>query len=165
MYKYVKRWDQTLARYVCSSSQNKPGANPTIASYKTLARYVCSLSQSKPGTNPTIASYKTLARYVCSSSQSKPGTNPTIASYNASVVNFYNAAGSLTRFENKNILFYFEKRCSLLQRWRCICKFKSRRIGSRFLKQNSVPELTKPVISWVVKSLKLCLTSYVNEQA
>jgi hypothetical protein len=30
-----------------------------------------------------------------------PGANPTIASYNASVVNFYNATGSLARFENK----------------------------------------------------------------
>jgi hypothetical protein len=30
--------------------------------------------------------------------------------YNASVVNFYNATGSLARFENKNILFCFEKR-------------------------------------------------------
>jgi hypothetical protein len=28
----------------------------------------------------------------------KPGANPTIASYNASVVNFYNATGSLARF-------------------------------------------------------------------
>jgi hypothetical protein len=39
------------------------------------------------------------------------GANPTIASYNAnaSVVNFYNATGSLARFENRNILFYFEK--------------------------------------------------------
>jgi hypothetical protein len=36
-----------------------------------------------------------------------PGANPTIASYNASVVNFYNAKGSLARFENKNIIFYF----------------------------------------------------------
>jgi hypothetical protein len=26
----------------------------------------------------------------------------------------YNAVGSLARFENKNILFYFVKRCSLL---------------------------------------------------
>jgi hypothetical protein len=30
--------------------------------------------------------------------------NPTIASYNASVVNFYNATGSLTRFENKKYI-------------------------------------------------------------
>jgi hypothetical protein len=37
-----------------------------------------------------------------------PGANPTIASYNASVVNFYNATGSLARFENKNIIFYFQ---------------------------------------------------------
>jgi hypothetical protein len=29
-----------------------------------------------------------------------PGANPTIASYNASVVNFYNATGSLARSEN-----------------------------------------------------------------
>jgi hypothetical protein len=30
------------------------------------------------------------------------GANPTIASYNASVVKFYNATGSLARFEKKN---------------------------------------------------------------
>jgi hypothetical protein len=34
---------------------------------------------------------------------------------------------SLARFENKNIIFYFWKRSSLLQRWR---KFKNCRIGS-----------------------------------
>jgi hypothetical protein len=51
-------------------------------------------------------------------------------SYNASVVKVYNATCSLERFKNKNIFFCFEKRCSLLQRWRCSCKFKSRRIGS-----------------------------------
>jgi hypothetical protein len=59
------------------------------------------------------------------------GANPTIAIYNASVVKFYNATGSSGRFENKNILFYFEKR-STLQRWRCSCKLKSRRIDSDF---------------------------------
>jgi hypothetical protein len=58
-----------------------------------------------------------------------PWTNPTIASYNASVIIFYNATGSLARFKIKNIIFYFEKRSSLLQCWRCTCKFKSRRIG------------------------------------
>jgi hypothetical protein len=50
-----------------------------------------------------------------------PGTNPTTTSYFESVINFYNATGSLARFENKNILFYFEKRPSLLQRWSCSC--------------------------------------------
>jgi hypothetical protein len=35
-----------------------------------------------------------------------PGANPSIASYNASVVKFYNATGSLARFENKKIIFY-----------------------------------------------------------
>jgi hypothetical protein len=38
--------------------------------------------------------------------------------------------GSLARFENRNILFYFEKLSSLQQRWRCSCKLKIRRIGS-----------------------------------
>jgi hypothetical protein len=52
-----------------------------------------------------------------------PGGNPTIA--------IYNATGSLACFENKNILFYFEKRCCLLQRWSCSRQFKSRRIGFR----------------------------------
>jgi hypothetical protein len=59
-----------------------------------------------------------------------PGPNPTTSIYNASVVNVYNTMGSLARFKNTNILFYFKKRSSL-QRWRCSCKFKSRRIGSR----------------------------------
>jgi hypothetical protein len=35
----------------------------------------------------------------------KPGANPTIVIYNASVVNFYNATGSLVRFENKKKYF------------------------------------------------------------
>jgi hypothetical protein len=58
-----------------------------------------------------------------------PGADPTTTSYNASVAIFYNATNSLAHFENKNIFFYIEKRSSLLQRWRCSCKFKSRRIG------------------------------------
>jgi hypothetical protein len=35
------------------------------------------------------------------------GPNPTASIYNASAVNLYNATGSLARFENKNIDFYF----------------------------------------------------------
>jgi hypothetical protein len=65
----------------------------------------------------------------------KARANPTIASYIAGVVNFYNAKGSIARFENKNISYHFEKRSSLLQRWRCSCKFESRRIGSSFANQ------------------------------
>jgi hypothetical protein len=61
-----------------------------------------------------------------------PGANPTIVSYNASAVKVYNASAvkvynatsSLVRFKVKNIFFYSEKRSSLLQRWRCICKFQ-----------------------------------------
>jgi hypothetical protein len=59
------------------------------------------------------------------------GANPTIASFNTSVVNFYSTTGCLARFENKKIFFYVEKRSSPLQRWRCSCKLKSHRIGSR----------------------------------
>jgi hypothetical protein len=36
------------------------------------------------------------------------GANPTTLIYNASVVNFYNATGSLACFENKNTFFFFE---------------------------------------------------------
>jgi hypothetical protein len=39
------------------------------------------------------------------------GANPTIANYNASVVNFYNATGSLAHFENKK---YFILLCETL---------------------------------------------------
>jgi hypothetical protein len=49
---------------------------------------------------------------------------------NASVIKTYNATGSQVRFGNKTNFFYFEKLSSLLQRWRCCCKFRSRRIGS-----------------------------------
>jgi hypothetical protein len=42
-----------------------------------------------------------MAAFTDSGSQLWPGANPTIANYNASVVNFYNAMGSLARFENQ----------------------------------------------------------------
>jgi hypothetical protein len=71
---------------------------------------------------------------------SPPGADPTIASYNASAVKIYNAACSLVRFENKNIFFYREKRLSLLQRWRCSCKFK--RVGSRLQLLQGLPKLS-----------------------
>jgi hypothetical protein len=35
------------------------------------------------------------------------------------------------RFENKYNLYKLKKRSALVQRWRCSCKFWSRRIGSR----------------------------------
>jgi hypothetical protein len=43
----------------------------------------------------------------------------------------YNATSILVRFENKYFLLTAKKRSSLLQRWRCNCKFKIRGIGSR----------------------------------
>jgi hypothetical protein len=51
---------------------------------------------------------------------SNPGANPTIAS----------CLQRLVRFENGNVFFYFETHSSLLQPWRCGCKFKSRTTGS-----------------------------------
>jgi hypothetical protein len=68
-----------------------------------------------------LTSFNHLRRF-----ESTPGPNPTIVSYNASVVKIYSTVGSQVRFEKK---IYFEKRCSLLQRWRC-CKFRRRKIGS-----------------------------------
>jgi hypothetical protein len=47
-----------------------------------------------------------------------PGANPTFASYNASAVKNYNATSSLVRFFKNNLLFSFEKRSSLIHRWR-----------------------------------------------
>jgi hypothetical protein len=59
-----------------------------------------------------------------------PGPNPTIASNNASVVNFYNATGSIVRFINKNIFFFYSK--NALAYYNAGCIFENRRIGSRF---------------------------------
>jgi hypothetical protein len=55
---------------------------------------------------------------------------PTTWIYNAGAVIIYTAVSSLVRFKNRNIFFYFKKHSTLLQRWRCSCKFRRRRIGS-----------------------------------
>jgi hypothetical protein len=48
------------------------------------------------GANPSITEFK---------SANRPEPNPTTSIYNASVVNLFNATGSLARFENKNIFY------------------------------------------------------------
>jgi hypothetical protein len=62
---------------------------------------------------PPVAQRAAMTRLMtsstCPTTNPNPGRDQTIAIYNASVVNFYSAMGSLARFENKNILFYFEK--------------------------------------------------------
>jgi hypothetical protein len=90
----------------------------------------------------------------------KPGANPTIASYNASVVHFYNSMSSLARFK-KNSFFYFEKRSSLLQRWRCSCKFKSRRIGSwsKTLTSGSAHRKCCSIRTWSARSTRGCTSA------
>jgi hypothetical protein len=60
-----------------------------------------------------------------------PRANLTITSYNASVVKIYNATNSIVYFRDKKYFSLVLKWSSLLQRWRCSCKFGSRRIGSR----------------------------------
>jgi hypothetical protein len=53
------------------------------------------------------------------------GANPTIVSYNASDAKIYNAMSSLVHYDNKKIVSStLKKRFSLLQRWRCSCKFR-----------------------------------------
>jgi hypothetical protein len=60
------------------------------------------------------------------------GANPTIGSYNASVVKIYSAVNSMARFQIKNYFSPIYKLSSLLQSWRCSCKLKNCRIGSRY---------------------------------
>jgi hypothetical protein len=49
-----------------------------------------------------------------------------------SALKIYNTTSSLVRFENKIFSFTMKNvLADVLQRWRCRCKFKSRRIGSR----------------------------------
>jgi hypothetical protein len=47
-------------------------------------------------------------KLVLNFSPTHTGANPTIASYNGSVVNYYNATGSLARFAKKYYLFTFK---------------------------------------------------------
>jgi hypothetical protein len=54
-----------------------------------------------------------------------------MAAYNASVVSFYNTALFAWETNLFNYTLNFEKCFRLLQRRRCKCKFKSRRIVSR----------------------------------
>jgi hypothetical protein len=77
-----------------------------------LARAACCDCVCRSKSSPKFI--KRLFSPTCESLASRvtTGANPTIASYNASVVKFYNATGSLARFENKNIYFFFEKRSS-----------------------------------------------------
>jgi hypothetical protein len=52
--------------------------------------------------------------------------------FNASTVKIYNATSSLVRFTNKKVYSSIIKNALAyhLQRWRCSCKIRSRRIGS-----------------------------------
>jgi hypothetical protein len=59
---------------------------------------------------------RVVRRAAAGTNSMKSGANPTTSIDN---VNFYDATSSLVRFENKNMFFYFEKRSTLLQRWRC----------------------------------------------
>jgi hypothetical protein len=78
------------------------------------------------------------------SGNSAAWATPTIVSYNASVaVKIYNATNSIARFFlKKNYFSPKHKRSCLLQRWRCSCKFKSRRIGPK-------------MASWVVQGCQM----------
>jgi hypothetical protein len=66
-----------------------------------------------------------------------PGAHPTTAIHNASAVKIYNAMSIIVRFGKKPFSSAVKKRSSLLKRWRCSCKFKSRWIGSRYAHWNA----------------------------
>jgi hypothetical protein len=60
-----------------------------------------------------------------------PGPNPTIVSYNASDAKKLQPTSSLVRLKTKMFSLLWWKRSNLLlQRWRCSCNFRRRRIGS-----------------------------------
>jgi hypothetical protein len=84
-----------------------------------------------PGPNPTTSIYNASIVKIYNASIVKIYNASIVKIYNASIVKIYNATSSLVRFKNKTSFFYFKKRSSLLQLWRCSCKFKIRRIGSR----------------------------------
>jgi hypothetical protein len=82
----------------------------------------------EPGANPMIASYTYYNAGVATVNSKDvglaPGSNPTIASCSATLVNNYNATGSLFFSAIKNALAFN------IQLWRC--EFKSRRIAPAF---------------------------------
>jgi hypothetical protein len=79
-----------------------PGANLTvIVSYNATSSLVSFEKKTFVFTLKNVLAYYNAGVVAVNS-----GSNPTIAIYNASVVNFYNATGSLARFENKNTLDY-----------------------------------------------------------
>jgi hypothetical protein len=107
-----------------SKKMNLPAANPTTFEFTGQRRSYTFLHQRK-----IIFILKTSHAIRCA-----------VNFYNAGVVTqsrrigswswiTYNATCSLERFEKILLLW---KRSSLLQRWRCCCKFQSRRIDSRF---------------------------------
>jgi hypothetical protein len=59
-------------------------------------------------------------------------------------------------FHLKNIFIFYEKRSSLLQRWRWSCKFQSRRIGSRKTDEAIVRNnATSSPVSFEVKNISI----------
>jgi hypothetical protein len=121
-----------------------PGANPTIVIYNASAVKIYNATTNSPKLFENkiiflyILSKNALAYYTQNynsttmnllRSITKSGCNPTTVSYNARVVKIYYAKSSLVHSENKNIFSTLKKCSSLLQLWRCGCKFNSRRIA------------------------------------
>jgi hypothetical protein len=71
-----------------------------------------------------------MQRKLLQVSDYRPGAHPTTSIYNDSIVNFYNATGSLARFKNYFFLLLKTLSPTMYNTGVVAVKYKSRRIGS-----------------------------------
>jgi hypothetical protein len=126
-----------------------------------MKRHTC--TQLKRVTHSFIYTYSLIYIYICSLFGSwghLPGPNPMTTIYNTSVINFYNATGSLVRFENE-IFYSILKNALAYNNAGDVAVNSSRRIVSWFI--ISTPASTKFRPTWraskdptAVKSCSRC---------
>jgi hypothetical protein len=76
----------------------------------------------------------------------------------------YSATNSMARFYNKNNFSLTYKCSSLLQRWRCSCKFKSRRIGSSWTVLPTRSKMNNLMIKrWLTFAIKKLLVINIRK--
>jgi hypothetical protein len=125
-----------------------PGANPAILSYNAGVVKIYKPTDIKEGFKNALAYYNADAVNSCKFKSRRIGSwsQSYVRGLQRQSCKFLQRHRNLALFEIINILFHFEKRSSLLQRWRFSCKFKSCRIGYR---------LTLKRIYWMGPTVKL----------